>query len=96
MDINLKLPERPAGLRDIPDAERYLAELCRSVEELCTTLNRVLANIDDANVTEISASKIRGITTESVSGLTEYIDDKTAELMKYIDSKIEEVIESGS
>ncbi|MCH5212638.1 MAG: hypothetical protein J1G06_06465 [Oscillospiraceae bacterium] len=96
MNIDLKLPEHPTGLRDISDAERYLAELCRYLEGMCVTLNRALMSIDDANVAEISVSKISGITTESVPGLIEYIGEKMAELIEYVDNKIEGVMMSGS
>ena len=96
MNIDLKLPEPPPELSEISDAERYLAELCRYLEGMCVTLNRALINIDDANVTEISVSKISGITTESVPGLIEYIGEKTAEIIEYVDNKIREVMMSGS
>ena len=96
MNIDLKLPEHPPAFRDISDAERYLAELCRYLEGMCVTLNRALMSIDDANVAEISVSKISGITTESIPGLTEYIGEKTAEIIEYVDNKIREVIMSGS
>ena len=86
MNINLKLPRPPSPFHGISEAESYSAQLCRYLERLVISLGRILTNIDDDNVTEISASKVSGITTESVSGLDEYAGALADELKEYADA----------
>ena len=68
MIINLKSPPEPRRFNDVSDAQGYANILYRYIDAMRIELNRVLSNLDDANILSLSADKVSGLFVSEDSG----------------------------